>query len=140
MVAASPEAATQPAAAVPLAGSGSRIPVLGLGVFKAEGGGSCKAAVLSALQAGYRLIDTAAIYQNEADVGAAVRECGLPREEVFVTSKVCCVCVCVNGRSVLCGARGAEWRQCCDACMQRSRGRIRAWRRQLVLQLSLHAR
>lgn len=64
------------------------MPVLGLGVFKAEAGEACRNAVLSALHLGYRHIDTAAIYNNEAAVGEAVRNCGLPRGEVFVTSKV----------------------------------------------------
>lgn len=67
---------------------GNAIPVLGLGVFKAEAGEACKAAVISALSHGYRHIDTAQIYQNEEAVGQAVRECGLPREDVFITSKV----------------------------------------------------
>jgi aryl-alcohol dehydrogenase-like predicted oxidoreductase len=70
---------------------GNAIPVLGLGVFKAEAGEACKAAVVSALKQGYRHIDTAQIYQNEEAVGQAVRECGLPRQDVFITSKVRCL-------------------------------------------------
>lgn len=77
---------------------GNAIPVLGLGVFKAEAGEACKAAVLSALNQGYRHIDTAQIYQNEEAVGQAVRECGLPREDVFITSKVRNVLTCMQGQ------------------------------------------
>jgi diketogulonate reductase-like aldo/keto reductase len=58
-------------------------------VFKAEAGDACKNAVLSALSVGYRHIDTAQIYQNEEAVGQAIKESGLPRDSVFVTSKVC---------------------------------------------------
>jgi|HubBroStandDraft_1064217.scaffolds.fasta_scaffold02634_7 diketogulonate reductase-like aldo/keto reductase len=67
---------------------GPEIPVLGLGVFQSPPGPVTRQAVLWALAAGYRLIDTAAMYGNEADVGAAVRESGIPREEVFVTTKL----------------------------------------------------
>ena len=48
----------------------------------------CKAGVKAALTAGYRLIDTAACYGNERAVGAAIRESGIPREEIFISSKV----------------------------------------------------
>ena len=64
------------------------IPAAGFGVFMVEGNGPCKKAVLSALKAGYRMIDTAAAYFNEGDVGAAIRESGIPREEIYVTSKL----------------------------------------------------
>lgn len=66
--------------------SGARIPQLGLGVWQA--GGATKRAVEAALAAGYRHIDTAAVYGNEAPVGAAITESGLPRAEVFVTTKL----------------------------------------------------
>jgi diketogulonate reductase-like aldo/keto reductase len=65
---------------------GVEIPRLGLGVFQA--GEDTKSAVLAALEIGYRLIDTARIYRNEADVGAAIRESRFPREEIFLTTKV----------------------------------------------------
>jgi len=48
----------------------------------------CEAAVLAALEAGYRHIDTAALYGNEESVGAAIRESGIPREQIFVTTKL----------------------------------------------------
>lgn len=64
------------------------MPRLGLGVFQAEHGEETRGAVLEALRAGYRHVDTARIYGNEGDVGAAVRESGVPRGEVFVTSKL----------------------------------------------------
>ncbi|MGQ0752349.1 MAG: aldo/keto reductase [Betaproteobacteria bacterium] len=64
------------------------MPRLGLGVYQIGSGGRCKRAVDYALKAGYRHVDTASFYDNEADVGRAVRESGLPREQVFVTTKL----------------------------------------------------
>jgi diketogulonate reductase-like aldo/keto reductase len=69
-------------------GNGVSIPVLGLGVFQSGPGGETRAAVAHALRAGYRHVDTARIYGNEADVGAALRESGIPRDQVFVTTKL----------------------------------------------------
>ncbi|HYM38515.1 MAG TPA: aldo/keto reductase [Thermoplasmata archaeon] len=68
--------------------NGVPMPWLGLGVYRASPGRSTRSAVREALRVGYRLIDTAKLYRNEADVGAAVRESGLPREEIFVTTKL----------------------------------------------------
>ena len=68
--------------------NGVEMPQLGLGVYQSRPGRETRRAVVAALEAGYRLIDTAAMYQNEADVGAAIRDSGVPREEVFVTSKL----------------------------------------------------
>lgn len=68
--------------------SGHKIPSLGLGVYESEPGDETYYAVLTALKIGYRHIDTAQHYKNEEDVGRAVRDSGIPREEVFVTSKV----------------------------------------------------
>lgn len=67
---------------------GVDIPVVGLGVFQSPPGDATRKAVTWALEAGYRHIDTAAMYGNEADVGEAIRASGLPREEVFVTTKL----------------------------------------------------
>ena len=67
---------------------GSKIPLLGLGVWQAAPGKETRKAVAYALECGYRLIDTAQMYGNERDVGIAVRESGLPREDVFVTTKL----------------------------------------------------
>src|SRR5437879_7995035 len=67
---------------------GRKIPVLGLGVWQAGAGKETRKAVASALECGYRLIDTAKMYGNERDVGAAVRESGIPRDEVFITTKL----------------------------------------------------
>jgi len=67
---------------------GTEIPMLGLGVFRSAPGRETQQAVRWALELGYRHIDTAALYENEADVGAAVRASGIPREEVFVTTKL----------------------------------------------------
>jgi len=71
-----------------LLNSGTEIPVLGLGVFQSPPGKETRQAVSWALEAGYRHIDTAAMYGNEVDVGDAVRASGIPREEVFVTTKL----------------------------------------------------
>lgn len=68
--------------------NGVRMPWLGLGVYKAEEGLEVEHAVEEALAAGYRSIDTAAFYGNEAGVGKAVRNSGVAREELFVTTKV----------------------------------------------------
>jgi diketogulonate reductase-like aldo/keto reductase len=67
---------------------GHLIPQLGLGVWQIRAGASCEAAVLAALEAGYRLIDTAAMYGNEESVGTAIRTSGIPRENIFVTTKL----------------------------------------------------
>ncbi|HEX3771642.1 MAG TPA: aldo/keto reductase [Polyangiaceae bacterium] len=68
--------------------TGARIPQVGLGVWQAGAGGETEAAVTAALEAGYRHVDTARIYGNEGDVGAAIRASGVPRSEVFVTTKL----------------------------------------------------
>lgn len=68
--------------------SGARIPQVGLGVWQTPSGATTRQAVAAALEAGYRHIDTARIYGNEADVGAAVRESGIPRDQIFVTTKL----------------------------------------------------
>ena len=67
---------------------GHLMPQLGLGVWQTRPGATCEAAVLAALEAGYRHIDTAAMYGNEESVGAAVRTSGIPRENIFVTTKL----------------------------------------------------
>lgn len=67
---------------------GNKIPRLGLGTWKTPAGQQAENAVSWALEAGYRLVDTAAIYHNEESVGKAVRESGIPREDVFVTTKL----------------------------------------------------
>lgn len=68
--------------------SGHEIPVIGLGTYLANPGESAYHAVRFALENGYRQIDTAAFYQNEEDVGRAVRDSKIPREEIFVTTKL----------------------------------------------------
>lgn len=68
--------------------NGVRMPWLGLGVWRVEDGATVVNAVKSAIEAGYRHIDTAAVYQNEEGVGRGIRESGVPREELFVTTKV----------------------------------------------------
>lgn len=68
--------------------NGMRIPTLGYGVFGITDPAQCERAVIDAVEAGYRLIDTAPGYENEEAVGRAVRHCGLPREEVLVSTKL----------------------------------------------------
>ena len=67
---------------------GRLIPQLGLGVWQTRAGATCEAAVLTALEAGYRHIDTASMYGNEESVGAAIHKSGIPREQIFVTTKL----------------------------------------------------
>ena len=71
-----------------LLNNGKTLPLEGFGVFQIADQTLCQQAVLEALQEGYRLIDTAASYFNEEAVGRALRTSGLPRDEVFVTTKV----------------------------------------------------
>jgi len=68
--------------------NGLDIPRLGLGVYQSPPGKLTMHAVQYALEIGYRHIDTAMIYGNESDVGRAVKESGLNREEIFITTKV----------------------------------------------------
>jgi diketogulonate reductase-like aldo/keto reductase len=68
--------------------SGAKIPQVGLGVWKTPSGRTTRKAVHAALELGYRHVDTARIYGNEADVGAAVLSSGVPRAEIFVTTKL----------------------------------------------------
>jgi 2,5-diketo-D-gluconate reductase A len=68
--------------------NGVAMPLLGFGVFQVTDLAECERAVADALQTGYRLIDTAAAYGNEAAVGAAIKRAGLPREELFITTKL----------------------------------------------------
>lgn len=67
---------------------GVQMPVLGLGVWQTGVGAETQAAVRAAIEAGYRLVDTARVYQNEADVGAAIRQSGVARDRIFVTTKL----------------------------------------------------
>ncbi len=68
--------------------NGVRMPLEGFGVFQVPDPAVCEQAVLDAIASGYRLIDTAAAYMNEAAVGAAIGKCGVPREELFITTKL----------------------------------------------------
>ncbi|AVR46836.1 2,5-diketo-D-gluconic acid reductase [Christiangramia fulva] len=68
--------------------NGVEMPVLGYGVYQIPDYDECKKSVLAALEAGYRSIDTAQAYQNEKAVGDAIKESGIPREEIFVTTKL----------------------------------------------------
>lgn len=70
-----------------IAVKGTRVPALGLGTW-ALSGRACYDAVRAALELGYRHIDTAEMYGNEAEVGRAIRDSGLPREAIFLTTKV----------------------------------------------------
>lgn len=68
--------------------NGVKIPMLGFGVFQIPEYEDAKKAVLTALKTGYRLIDTAQAYLNEKAVGDAIKESGIPREEIFITTKI----------------------------------------------------
>ena len=68
--------------------NGVPMPPIGYGVFRMTDQQACEDAVVKAVHAGYRLIDTAAAYGNEEAVGRAIRRCGVPREELFVTTKL----------------------------------------------------
>ena len=67
---------------------GNKIPQFGLGVYLIRGDELTYEACLAALKMGYRHIDTAHAYQNERGVGKAVKECGVPRSEIWITSKL----------------------------------------------------
>ena len=68
--------------------NGVKMPILGFGVFQIDDMKECEEAVYNALKAGYRLIDTAASYRNEEAMGRAIKRSGIPREEIFVTTKL----------------------------------------------------
>lgn len=68
--------------------NGVEMPLEGFGVFQVPDPAQCEQAVLDAIASGYRLIDTAAAYMNEQAVGAAIAKCGVPREELFITTKL----------------------------------------------------
>lgn len=68
--------------------NGIEMPILGYGVFQVPDYDECKNSVLEALKAGYRSIDTAQIYGNEKAVGDAIIESGIPRDELFITTKL----------------------------------------------------
>ena len=68
--------------------NGVKMPKEGFGVFQVPDPAQCEQAVLDAIASGYRLIDTAAAYMNEKAVGEAIKKCGVPREELFITTKL----------------------------------------------------
>lgn len=68
--------------------NGVKMPMLGFGVFQIADADVCEQAVYDALMTGYRLIDTAAVYGNEEAVGRAIKRSGIPREELFITTKL----------------------------------------------------
>lgn len=68
--------------------NGVEMPILGFGVFQIPDSNECKKAVIDAIETGYRLIDTAASYLNEAAVGSAIKNSGIAREDLFITTKL----------------------------------------------------
>ena len=64
------------------------MPLLGLGLYKATSEGEAESAIEAAVQNGYRLIDTASAYKNEENVGRGIARCGIPRRDLFVTTKI----------------------------------------------------
>ena len=71
-----------------LLNNGVEMPILGFGVFQIPDQAECERSVLDAIETGYRLIDTAAVYQNEEAVGQAIRKSGVAREDLFITTKL----------------------------------------------------
>ena len=67
--------------------NGVKMPMLGYGVYQVDPA-ECERCVLDAISVGYRSIDTAQAYNNEEGVGEAIAKCGIPREELFITTKV----------------------------------------------------
>lgn len=72
--------------------NGIVMPIVGFGVFQMNDPHNCEQAVLDAIEVGYRLIDTAASYMNETEVGNAIKHSSIGREELFVTTKVATGC------------------------------------------------
>lgn len=68
--------------------NGVEMPIIGFGVFQIPDANECEQVVYEAIKTGYRLIDTASAYQNEEAVGRAIHRSGVPREEIFVTTKL----------------------------------------------------
>lgn len=68
--------------------NGIKMPMEGFGVFQVPDPAQCEQIVIDAIHTGYRLIDTASAYFNEEAVGAAIKKCGVPREELFITTKL----------------------------------------------------
>ena len=68
--------------------NGIEMPILGFGVYQVTDARECEQSVLNAIEAGYRLIDTASAYMNEEAVGAAIRKSGIERKELFITTKL----------------------------------------------------
>ena len=68
--------------------NGVELPMIGYGTFRIRDAAQCERCVSQALEAGYRLFDTAASYENEASIGAALRSSGIPREGLFITTKL----------------------------------------------------
>ncbi len=67
--------------------NGVKMPMQGFGVFQVSDITTCEQTVTDAISVGYRLIDTASVYGNEQAVGTAIRKSGIPREEMFITTK-----------------------------------------------------
>src|SRR5436190_11761688 len=68
--------------------NGIEMPILGFGVFQVTDLNECERSVVDAIATGYRLIDTAASYMNEEAVGRAIKNSGIPREDLFITNKL----------------------------------------------------
>jgi len=68
--------------------TGNKVPPIGFGTWEITSDSAVKEAVLAALEAGYRVIDTARLYGNERGIGEAIRESGLPRKDLFITTKL----------------------------------------------------
>ena len=71
-----------------LLNNGIEMPILGFGVYQISNPEECEASVFEAIQAGYRLVDTASAYMNEEAVGRAIKRSGIKREDLFITTKL----------------------------------------------------
>ena len=92
------------------------IPRLGLGVYRSRAGKETRDAVSWALEFGYRLIDTAAVYGNEASVGEAVRESTIPRDQIFITTKLASEDTVTTKRSALSMRASIVWASITSTC------------------------
>ena len=102
--------ATTTTAGVPMVklNNGVLMPRFGLGTYLQPSDYVCEQSCLAALKAGYRHIDTAHAYNDERGVGRAVKESGIPREEIWITSKICSTSTCLSG---ILSERGRIWRK-----------------------------
>jgi diketogulonate reductase-like aldo/keto reductase len=89
--------------------TGTRMPLLGFGVFQMRDLAECERSVRDAVEAGYRLIDTAASYLNEEAVGRGIKSGGVPRGELFITTKLWVQDASYEGAKRAVATRSSGW-------------------------------